>query len=113
MPAWVWTALCVIVGVVLWRATFRVMAADIGIHDGEDLCLICLVVTLTFAFVGPFALIFSALGQFHGGEGLDIKRTARILGGEARSDKRKRRERELREREARVRQAERELGIGQ
>jgi len=124
MPWWLWLAWSVPLGAWFWRVTFRAMVDrdrgrdwDSEIReivdrplDAETVVMNAFTATLLFLVLGPGLLIHSAF--IAATRTTDWDRTAALLGGESRAQKRRRREREMAAREARVREAERDLGIG-
>lgn len=108
MPWWVWTLLGIVFWFFVgWRPVFREWAKDFSPMDFGDLCMGVLV-AIVGSVMGPFMLVGSMdIWRRGGGDSI-----GRVLAGESRADKRKRRERELQEREARVARLERQLGIG-
>jgi hypothetical protein len=109
MPWWIWTVLGVVAWFFLgWRPIFRSWVEDFSPMTFGMLCA-GVVTSIAMSWMGPFWLIGS-MGIWNR-DGTDT--LARVLAGESRMEKRKRRERELKAREARVARLERDLGIGQ
>ncbi|HUA45605.1 MAG TPA: hypothetical protein VMA77_10280 [Solirubrobacteraceae bacterium] len=103
MPWWAWASIAVYAGV--WRVTFRVLWEEEPTTDWAIFWQCVCGAAFLFWLVGLILFFEKSSSR------LTPDRVARVIGGESRAHKRRRREQELRDLEARVQLAETELGI--